>query len=95
MLKKKFTKKPIEKIVDKIIKKKKKKTSLKDVMTAIDKWSMENDVVFVGSFMSFKGGNDNIIEDQVIAFGRKEEIKIHLKAISEILDDEKEDFINW
>ena len=95
MLKKKFTKKPIEKIMDKIIKKKKKKTSLKDSVTAIRKWSRDNEVAFVGSFVSFYRDKNELKEDMVIAFGQKEEIKVHLEVISEMLDKEKKDFINW
>ena len=97
----KKTKKPItDKIIKKITKTKTKiktkKVSLKDVVTAIEKWSRDNDVTFVGSFISFdKDDCNDCKECEMVAFGQKEEIKIHMESLSEMLDEEKDDFVNW
>ena len=94
----KKTKKPItDKIIKKITKTKTKKVSLKDVISMIEKWSVDNEVAFVGSFASFDMNNkkDIIKESELICFGHREEIEAHLEAMSEMLDEEKDDFINW
>ena len=92
----------MDKIIKKITKtrtKKTKKVSLKDVLFMIEKWAKDNEVTFVGSFMSFDmdkiGEEDMIEENELIGFGQKEEIKIQIETLSEMLNEEKDDLVNW
>ncbi len=67
-----------------------------EVIESIGEWceKNDNDVVFIGSFISDKKGSDT--EDGVnIAFGHKDLIKISLKDFNEHLANEKKDFVNW
>ena len=84
----------MEELLEKVAKKQKKST-IKDVLIAIEKWSEDNDVSFIGSFISFNDKND-VDETEIIAFGRKNELKLHLETLSEMVEEEgdKDEFIN-
>jgi len=64
-------------------------------MLALQKWSKDNDVCFIGSFVSFKGKDCNIKEDRIVGFGDKKTIKCMIDGIKDEVKQEKSDFINW
>lgn len=77
-------------------KKNKKKTSLDDVLTVIDKWSRDNDVCFTGSFISFEKNKEaDIKENRIVGFGDTGTMKLMLKDVVSLMKKEKGDFINW
>ena len=70
---------------------------LNDIFEAIDKWTNKHkgNVDFIGSFIAFKGKNFDVVDDRLIAYGLKENLKISLESLDEGLKKEKEDFVNW
>ena len=70
------------------------KTTLKNVLTVIKKWSDDNDVMFYGSFVEFNKKGD-VKDDIIIGFGDKKMIKISLSEFNKMLKEEKENFVNW
>lgn len=72
----------------------KKKITLKDLLETIRKWSIDNNAVFYGSFVSFdKGGKYK--DGTNICFGDKETLSILKEDFDEKFENEKGDFINW
>ena len=70
------------------------KTTLKNVLDTIHKWSKDNDVEFFGSFVSFK--KDGEVKDgRLICYGNKETIEIAADEFSDLLEKEKSEFVNW
>jgi len=72
----------------------KKKTTLEDVLEVIDEWSKDNDVCFIGKFASFDK-DDEMVEDRIIGYGHKDTLKMGLNSLTEMLKNDKEEFINW
>lgn len=74
----------------------KKKTTINDILQVIQKWAETHEVSFIGSFVEFDGTDKwEIVDDRIIAFGTKEVIQIDLDSFKEMLDAEKDEFINW
>ena len=75
----------------------------KKMLDAIEKWIdvNKNEVAFIGSFVSFnrkkeKSNVEDIIKDDIIiGYGHKEVLEISLDELQKLLEEEKEDFINW
>jgi len=73
-----------------------KKVTLKDIANIISKWAEYNNnvVVFHGAFIAFDKEN-NVKDDIMFAYGRKEVVKISIDGMLEEVDKDKNDFINW
>lgn len=69
---------------------------LNDILKAIQKWTDKHkgNVQFIGSFCAFKGKEFEVIDDRILAYGLKDNIRLDIKEIQKML--EKEDkFVNW
>lgn len=76
------------------MKKQIKKTTLENVLSVIRKWERSNDVVFIGSFLSFNKKCE-VKEDRLIAYGDRKAIKISLSELNKLIKEDKSEFINW
>ena len=70
---------------------------LNDIFEAIERWTKkhEGNAEFIGSFVAYKGKDFDVIDDRMIAYGLKENLKTSLKALKKGISQEKEDFVNW
>ena len=70
---------------------------LNDIVTAIQKWvdKYNGDVQFIGSFMAFKGKNFDVVDNRIIAYGLKSNMKLSLDELTEQIEKEQEEFVNW
>lgn len=70
---------------------------LNNIFKAISEWKDKHNgqVDFVCSFMAFKGKNCDVVDDRLLAYGLKDNLRLSLKEMDEMLDKEKEDFVNW
>jgi len=68
-----------------------------NVLEAIHKWveKHKGNVQFTGSFLAFKGKDCKVVDDRMFAFGFKDMIRDDLKNLDEMIEKEKEEFINW
>ena len=72
----------------------KKKTTLEDVLKVIHKWQEDNEVNFFGGFVSFDEDGE-VKEDRLICYGDKGTIEISVDEFNDLLEKEKDGFINW
>ena len=65
----------------------------KAIRSYCDKY--KGNVQFVGSFMAFKKDDAEIYDDMYFAYGEKKTLKIDLEELLKIVNEVKEEFINW
>ncbi len=70
---------------------------LNNIFEAINKWMKKHDgkVQFIGSFLAFKGKDFDVVDDRILAFGIKESLRESLKDLDEMVEKEKEEFVDW
>jgi len=70
---------------------------LNNIFEAIDIWVKKHDgkVEFIGSFVAYKGKEFDVVDDRLIAYGLKDNLKTSLEVLDEGIKKEKEDFVNW
>lgn len=70
---------------------------LNNIFEAINKWMKKynNNVLFVASFIAFKGKDCKVVDDRMLAFGEKDSLRLSLKGLDEGVYEDKEDFVNW
>ena len=75
----------------------KESKELNNILESIQKWIEKHDgnVQFVGSFMAFKGKDFDIFDDRILAYGTKDTLRIDLKELDRLVEEEKEGFVNW
>ena len=71
-----------------------KKTTLEDVLKVIRKWSEDNKVNFFGGFVSFDDKGE-VKEDRLICYGDKDTLGLSVDEFIDLLEEEKEGFVNW
>lgn len=78
-------------------KKEKISKEMEELLNAIEKWhkKYKGNVQFVGNFVAFKNDDFDIAENRLIAFGFKDLLRDDLKFLDEIIDNEKEEFVNF
>ncbi len=74
---------------------KKKKVTLDNVLTMVQKYSKDNEAFFIGSFVEFDKKDEVKDTSRIIAFGPKGLLKISLDELRDGLKNDKDDFINW
>lgn len=70
---------------------------LNNILEAIQKYieKHKGDVQFVGSFLAFKGKDFDVVDDICLAYGIKDSLRESIKEMDEMIEKEKEDFVNW
>ena len=70
---------------------------LENIKKAIHNWLKKHkgNVQFVVSFMAFKEADAEIYDDFIGVYGVKEIVKMDLEETTKMVDEEKEEFINW
>ena len=64
------------------------------IFKTIREWEKENEVSFIGSFISFDDKGE-VNDNKIIAYGDRDCAKIALKGLTGELEKDESEFINW